>query len=213
MNINFYEYWRSSAAYRVRIALKMKNVPYTSVPIHLANGEQLKEAYRNKNPMTAVPMLEVGNMQLGQSLAIIEYLEEIYPMPSLMPVTPEQRAAARSMALLITADIHPLNNLRVVKYLKEIFKVKDEAKDTWYSHWITEGLKAYEKLAKQHGNGQFSVGDAPSIADLCLIPQCYNARRFNVPLDDFPTILAIDANCSALPAFQAAHPSKQPGAE
>lgn len=211
--VKFYEYWRSSAAYRVRLALKIKNVPYTSVAVHLAKGEQHADDYRAKNPMTAVPMLEFGNMRLTQSLAIIEYLEEIFPSPSLMPVDAEQRAFARSIAQLVTSDIHPLNNLRVLQYLTGTLKVAEDVKNMWYAHWLKDGLTALEKMVSQHSYGSHCIGNTVSIADICLIPQLYNARRYKFPLDDYPTLLAIEAHCAKIPAFAAAKPELQPGAE
>lgn len=211
--LTLYDYWRSSAAYRVRIALNVKELPYQSVPINLLKGEQQGEQYKALNPQGAVPMLVAGDQRITQSLAIIEYLEETHPMPALLPKGAEARAAARAMAMVVACDIHPIINPRVQKYVTDRLGHNEDEKIAWYAHWVSEGLRALETLVKQHGStGRFCLGDAPTVADLCLIPQMYNARRFNVPVDGFPTLVAIDAHCSALPAFDKARPEKQPDA-
>lgn len=214
MSITLYGYWRSSAAWRVRIALEWKNLPYETVPIHLARGEQASDTYRALNPQGLVPLLVDGKTRISQSLAIIEYLEETHPAPPLLPTGPAQRAEARALAQLVACDIHPLANLRVLKYLTGTLGQSEEAKNAWYRHWLLEGLSAMEQqIAAFKSNGRFCVGEALSIADLCLIPQLYNARRFNVPLDGVPTLVSIDAHCATLPAFEKALPENQPDAE
>jgi maleylacetoacetate isomerase len=203
-----YDYYRSSAAYRVRIALNLKGVDYESRPVNLAEAAQRSEDYRTVNPQGLVPMLEIDGHRLTQSLSIIMYLATRFPEPPLLPADPAEAAHVRAMALLIACDIHPLNNLRVLKYLKgELGHSQDEV-DAWYVHWIEEGLAALEAMAAP-GAGQFLYGDAPTIADVCLVPQLYNARRFNVPLDAYPNLLRADENANRLDAFALAHPDKQ----
>jgi maleylacetoacetate isomerase len=204
----FYEYWRSSAAYRVRIALNLKRIDYESRPVDLRASEQRDGDYLELNPQGLVPMLEIDGHRLTQSLAIIAYLDQAFPDPPLVPRDPADGAHVRAMALAIACDIHPLNNLRVLKYLKnELGQPQDEV-DRWYAYWIAEGLSALETMAKA-GAGRFLFGDEPTIADVCLVPQLFNARRFNVPLDDYSTLLRADENASQLDAFAAAHPDQQ----
>lgn len=211
--MKLYGYWRSTAAYRVRIALHLKDLPYENISVHLVKdgGEQFKPEYVELNPAKLVPTLVDGDLSLNQSLAIVEYLDEQYPQSPLLPQQPALRAKVRAMALDIATDIHPLNNLRVLKYLKGTLEVSDEAKDDWYAHWITVGFEALEARLKDSA-GKFCFGDEVTLADVCLVPQLYNARRFNVPLEAFPTICQIEANCLALPAFAAAVPENQPDA-
>ncbi len=203
-----YCYYRSSAAYRVRIALNLKGVDYESRSVNLAQGAQRGDEYRAINPQGLVPMLEIDGLKLTQSLSIIMYLASRFPEPPLLPGDPGEAAHVRGMALAIACDIHPLNNLRVLKYLKGELGRPQEAVDIWYAHWITEGLTALEATAAPRA-GVFLFGDTPTIADICLVPQLYNARRFAVPLDAFPTLLNADANACALDAFAAAHPDRQ----
>jgi len=203
-----YDYYRSSAAYRVRIALNLKGVDYESRPVNLLHSEQRGDDYRALNPQGLVPMLEIDGHRLTQSLSIMVYLDQGYPEQPLMPRDPVDGAHVRAMALTIACDIHPLNNLRVLKYLSNELGLPQEERDTWYMHWIREGLPALETLAKP-GSGKFLFGDEPTIADICLVPQLYNARRYNVPLDDFPTLLRADANAQQIEAFAAAHPDRQ----
>lgn len=214
--MQLYSYFRSSAAYRVRIALNLKGLPYETVPVHLLKdgGQQLAPAYRKLNPSALVPTLVDGDLALGQSLAIIEYLEETHPQPPLLPSDPAGRARVRAIAQGIACDLHPLNNLRVLKYLKHEMKVEEEVKNAWYRHWVQVGLDSLEAmLADSPQTGRFCHGDAPTLADLCLVPQLYNARRFDCDLSGVPTLARIDEACRALPAFEAAAPEKQPDAQ
>lgn len=203
-----YDYARSSAAYRVRIGLNLKGVDYERRQVNLLDSEQKGEAYRALNPQGLVPMLEVDGRRITQSLAILVYLDQTYPEPRLMPADPFDGAHVRAMAMAIACDIHPLNNLRVLKYLKGELGQDQAAVDRWYAHWISEGLPALEALAAPRA-GDFLFGDQPTIADVCLVPQLFNARRFKVPLDAYPTLLRADANAAKLDAFAAAHPDRQ----
>ncbi|HET9397467.1 MAG TPA: maleylacetoacetate isomerase [Sphingomicrobium sp.] len=203
-----YDYFRSSAAYRVRIALNLKGIDYEQRPINLAEGAQKGEAYRALNPQGLVPMLEIDGHRLTQSLSIIVYLDQRYRDPPLMPADPADGAHVRSLALAVACDIHPLNNLRVLKYLRGPLGVSEAAKDEWYRHWVAEGLASLEEMARPKA-GAFLFGDNPTIADICLVPQLYNARRFSVPLTDYPTLRRADETASAHVAFAAAHPDRQ----
>ncbi|SJZ56651.1 maleylacetoacetate isomerase [Enhydrobacter aerosaccus] len=208
-------YFRSSAAFRVRIGLNLKGIVVDQAFCHLRKGEQGRPEYVALNPQKLVPALVLDSGQvLTQSLAILEYLEEIHPEPALLPKDPVERARVRSLALIPTADIHPIQNLRVMAYLRDKFGQSEEAAFAWSRHWIETGFDAYEAtVANDRGTGAFSHGDAPSLADLCLIPQVFNATRFKVDMSRYPTIKRIFDNCMKLPAFDAAHPSKQPDAE
>ena len=203
-----YDYYRSSAAYRVRIALNLKGVEYESRPVNLLQSEQKADDYRALNPQGFVPMLEIDGHRLTQSLSIIVYLDQTLPDPPLMPKDIVDQARVRAMALTVACDIHPLNNLRVLKYLSGELGLPQEERDTWYMHWIREGLPALEALAAPHA-GKFLFDDTPTIADICLVPQLYNARRFDVPLNDYPTLLRAEENANKLEAFAAAHPDRQ----
>ena len=202
-----YDYFRSSAAYRVRIALNLKGIDYESVPVNLAEGAQKEAGYRARNPQGFVPMLEMEGQRLTQSLAIIDWLDATVPEPRLVPADPADRSHAMALALAIACDIHPLNNLRVLKYLGGPLGQDEETRNAWYAHWIAEGFAALETLAAPRA-GRFLFGDAPGIADVCLVPQMFNARRFAVPLDDFPTLVRADAEARQIPAFAAAHPDE-----
>lgn len=204
----FYDYWRSSACYRVRIALKLKGIDYETRQIDLREDQQKSDEYLALNPQGLVPMLEIDGHRLTQSLAIIVYLDMRFPNQPLLPASADARAHVISMSETIASDIHPLNNLRVLKYLRGELGHTQEAVDRWYVHWIKEGLSALEALAAPRA-GAFLFGDGPTVADCCLVPQLYNARRFNVPLDDYPTLLRADENANKLDGFAAAHPDRQ----
>lgn len=203
-----YDYARSSAAYRVRIALNLKSVDYESRPVDLLSDEQRSDAYRNVNPQGLIPTLVIDGHRLTQSLAIINYLDIRYPSPPLIPTAAAERAHVVALAMAVACDIHPLNNLRVLRYLKGELGHSQAEVDGWYAHWIREGFTALETLAAPKA-GKFLWGNAPTGADLCLVPQLYNARRFNVPTDDFPTLLRAEASANAMDAFAAAHPDRQ----
>jgi len=203
-----YDYFRSSAAYRVRIALNLKGVDYESRQIDLRDEQQKSDDYRALNPQGLVPMLQIDGHSLTQSLAIINYLDLRYPNQPLIPASAADRAHVVAMALTIACDIHPLNNLRVLRYLKNELGHSQDEVDAWYAHWIKEGLPALEALAAPRA-GKYLFGDGPTAADVCLVPQFYDARRFDVPLDAFPTLLRAEENANKLEAFAAAHPDRQ----
>ena len=203
-----YDYFRSSAAYRVRIALNLKGVDYEDRQVDLRGDEQKSAEYRALNPQGLVPMLEIDGHRLTQSLAIINYLDMRYPNQPLIPAMAAARAHVVALAMTVACDIHPLNNLRVLKYLKNELGHSQDEIDAWYAHWISEGLPALEAMAAPKA-GDFLFGNAPTGADVCLVPQLYNARRYNVPLDAYPTLLRVDENANKLEAFAAAHPDRQ----
>jgi maleylpyruvate isomerase len=212
--LKLYGYFRSSAAYRVRIALALKGLAYEYLAVHLRKGEQSAVGYRELNPNALVPSLVDDRGVFTQSLAIIEYLDERHPEPPLLPRSPEARTRVRAIALAIACDIHPLDNLRVLRYLMRTLGASEEAKDAWYRHWIDVGLSALEaQLAREPATGEFCHADTPTLADCCLVPQLANARRAGIPLEAYPTLTRIEATCNALPAFAAAAPEKQPDAE
>jgi maleylacetoacetate isomerase/maleylpyruvate isomerase len=214
--LRLYTYFRSSAAYRVRIALNLKQLDYAAIPVHLlrAGGEQHDAVYAGLNPQKLVPTLDTGAGLLTQSLAILEYLEEIAPVPPLLPADAVGRAQVRSLALVVACEIHPLNNLRVLNYLRDELAIDKDRRDAWYRHWIELGLSAFEQLLTRTSHvGAFCYGDAPTLADCCVVPQVFNARRFGCPLDSFPNIQRIDAHCASLEAFQRAAPAAQADAE
>lgn len=207
--LKLYDYFRSSASYRVRIALNLKQLDYDIIPIHLIQngGEQFSAQYQAVNPQCLVPALDDQGSILTQSLAIIEYLDETHPTPALLPDDPVQRAHVRAFALTIAADIHPLNNLRVTKFLTNEFQITEDQKNFWYQHWIAKGLAALEKsLANKGRQTAFAFGDQPSLADICLVPQMFNARRFHCDVSAYPTLCRIDENCQKLSAFADARP-------
>jgi len=214
--MKLYTYFRSSAAYRVRIALNLKGLAYDAVPVHLLRdgGEQLQPAYRAINPAGLLPALDDGAAAIGQSLAIIEYLDESRPNAPLLPADAAGRARVRALALTIAADTHPLGNLRVLKYLTGVLNVTEEQKQAWLHHWMGTGLAAFEQLlATDARTGRFCHGDTPTLADCCLVPQVFNALRFQLDLAPYPIIQRIYDACAELPAFQQAHPAQQPDAE
>lgn len=208
MRAILHDYYRSSAAYRVRIALNLKGVDYERRRVNLLESEQRGDAYREVNPQGFVPTLEIDGERITQSLAICDYLDARFPEPGFVPDDAADRAHVLAMALTIACDVHPLNNLRVLKYLSGPLGQEQEARDDWYAHWVTEGFDALEALAKSRA-GDFLFGDSPTLADICLVPQMYNARRFDVPVDGYRTLLRADSNATELPAFAAAHPDHQ----
>jgi maleylacetoacetate isomerase len=211
--VKLYGYFRSSAAYRVRIALALKKLAYDSAPLDLRGGAQRDASYRALNPQGLVPALDTGERVIAQSLAILEYLEETHPEPPLLPSSASARARVRQLAALVACDIHPLNNLRVLEYLERELGAAQPARERWIRHWIETGFAALESLvAGAPETGRFCHGDEPTLADVCLVPQLYNARRFGCELGPFPTLVAIDARCRELPAFAAAAPERQPDA-
>ncbi len=204
MTVRLYDFFRSSACYRVRIALNVKGIAYTPVTVNLAQGEQRNPDYLAKNPQGFAPMLEIDGVKLTQSLAIIDYLDTTRPDPPLAPRDPAARARIQAMALVIACDIHPLNNLRVLKYLGSALDTPEPVRDDWYRHWVAEGFAGLEAMATDAS--PYLSGAQPGLADLCLVPQMFNARRFAVDLTPYPMLVRIDAACTALPAFRAAHP-------
>lgn len=207
--MKLYDYFRSSASYRVRITLQLKQLEHELIEVHLVQdgGQQHHPDYVSQNPQGLVPLLVDDQIQLTQSMAILEYLEEKHPSPSILPSQPLAKAQARQLAMIIACDIHPLNNLRVLKYLTGELQHNDNEKIAWYRHWVIQGFAAMEKwLERYQSNGQFCIGDKPSIADICLIPQVYNALRFECDLAEYPLILSINEHCLSLPAFANAAP-------
>lgn len=210
--IELYSYWRSSAAYRVRIGLNLKGLPHQITPVHLVRdgGQQHTAAYAALNPQELVPTLRHGERVLQQSMAILEYLDEVFLDPALLPDDAEGRARVRALAQLVACDIHPLNNLRVMQFFSDTWSVPQPERDDWTRHWIRVGFDAMERmLVESVDTGRFCHGDIPTLADCCLVPQMYNARRFKLDLEPYPTLVRIDAACLALPAFAAAKPESQ----
>jgi maleylpyruvate isomerase len=211
--VKLYTYFRSSAAYRVRIALNLKGLQYDMVPVHLTKdgGQQRKAEFQKVNPQMRVPALELSSGDvLTQSLAIIEYLDDIEPEPPFLPADALDRAHVRALAQVVACDIHPLNNLIALQYLKRTLKHEQPEIDAWYHHWVIDGFKALEQMLKP---GPYAYGAHVTLADICLVPQVYNARRLKVPLDAFPNIVAVEQACLKLPAFDKARPENQPDAE
>ena len=211
--MKLYTYFRSSAAYRARIALNLKGISYESVPVDLRPGAHRQPGYLARNPQGLIPALEDGGAVIGQSLALIEYLEETHPQPPLLPRLPLERARVRSMALAIACDLHPLNNLRVLNYLRSPLGQDEAAVDGWYRHWVAEGFRALEEEAiRASGDGHHMFGSQVTLADVCLVPQMFNAHRFRCDVAPFPTLRAICAHLETLPAFARAAPDAQPDA-
>lgn len=211
--MKLYTYFRSSAAFRVRIALQLKGLEYEHIPKALLKHEHQAVDYLALNPQGLIPALAVDGSVISQSLAIIEYLNDLQPQPPLLPADPLARAQVRSMALAIACDIHPLNNLRVLDYLRQHLAQKDDGVNTWYRHWISAGFRGLELQAAKHSSARrYCFGDSLSLADVCLVPQMYNARRFNADLTPFPTLVAISTHLETMPAFDAARPEAQPDA-
>ena len=212
--LKLYDYFRSSASYRVRIALNLKGLAPDRAFVHLRKDEQRAPDFLKQNPEGLVPLLIVDERPISQSLAIMEYLDEAFPEPPLLPKGTLDRAYVRSIALAVACDIHPLNNLRVLNYLSGPLHSDENARQDWYAYWIEAGLSSIEeKLARSGLAGRFCFGDRPGLADMCLVPQVFNAKRMNCDTETYPEISRIVANCAALPAFQAAEPSRQPDAE
>ena len=209
--MRLYDYWRSSAAYRVRIALNWKGLTYEQVSVDLRAGAQRTPDFLEINPQGLVPVLEDDGVRLTQSLPILNYLEERYPEPALLPKDAPGRATSRAIAVAIACEIHPLNNLRVLKYLERELGLGEAQRLTWYRHWVAEGLGAIEAMLARSA-GDFCVGDAPSLADVCLVPQVYNARRYQCELEPYPTIRRLDERCRELEPFAKAAPERQPDA-
>ena len=211
--MKLHNYFRSSASFRVRIALELKGLQYEYVPVHIARGDHKKLPYVELSADTLVPMLEIDGEKLSQSMAIIEYLDETHPEPALLPLDAKNRARVRALAQSIACEIHPLNNLRVLKYLVRELKLDDHAKSAWYVHWCRQGLEAFERQLVQRPTSTFCHGDTPTLADCCLVPQIFNAQRFKVSFDGLPRTMAAYEACMALPAFQKAQPSNCPDFE
>lgn len=214
--MKLYGYFRSSASYRLRIAMALKQIPHEKASVHLTRGggEQFAAAFRQLNPQQLIPVLDHDGDVLIQSLAIMEYIEEVFPEPPILPKAPAERARVRALCQVVACEMHPLNNLRVLTYLTKELGVSEEAKLKWYRHWVALGFTALEGLLAGHPQtGRFCHGDRPTMADVCLVPQVFNAKRFDCPLGDYPTVMRIHDVCQALPAFADSVPAKQPDAE
>ena len=210
-----YSYWRSSASYRVRIGLNLKGLAYDIMPVHLLRdgGEQHAEAFHAANPQDLVPILQHGQRMLRQSMSILEYIDEIWPERPLLPATARDRQRVRALSQVIACDIHPLNNLRVLQYFEREWGVPQSERDGWARHWMVEGFRALETMLRDHpSTGTFCDGDVPTLADCCMVPQVYNARRFGIDMTPYPTMVRIEQACLELPAFDAARPENQPDA-
>jgi maleylpyruvate isomerase len=214
--MQLFDYFRSSASFRVRIGLNLKGLSPERHFVHLTKGggQQFAADFTKMNPQQLVPVLVDGSEAISQSLAILEYLDETHPEPSFLPGSPVDRARIRALSLAIACDLHPLNNLRVLFYLKDPMGQSEEARNTWYRHWVAKGLSAFETALKEdRRTGTFCHGDTPTLADICLVPQIFNAKRLECPLDAYPTVMRVFDACMKVPAFDAAQPSKQPDAE
>ena len=212
-NLKLHSYFRSSASFRVRIALALKGLDYDYLAVHLVRGDHKKPPYADLSPDSLVPLLQIDGQQLSQSMAIIEYLDEKYPTSALLPADALGRAKVRALAQSVACDIHPLNNLRILKYLTKELNVEDEAKNTWYRHWCREGLLAFERQLSLLPASTYCYGNTPTLADCCLVPQIFNAQRFDVNFDGLVRTMAAFDACMALPAFQKAQPSACPDFE
>lgn len=208
--MQLYSFFNSSTSYRVRIALALKNVAYETVPVNIRRLEHKAPDYVGLNPSASVPLLRDDGMDLGQSMAIIDYLDARYPVPRLIPLDAATRAHVLELSNAIACDIHPVNNLRILKYLQNVLKVSDEQKTAWYQHWVAEGMAAVERLLARHGSGPYCFGDAPTLADCCLVPQVANAQRMGCSLDAYPRAMAVYAHCAPQAAFRQAEPARQP---
>jgi maleylacetoacetate isomerase/maleylpyruvate isomerase len=211
--MKLHNYFRSSASFRVRIALALKGLSYEYISVHLAKGEQFQDAFTQLNSDALVPLLEIDGLRLTQSMAIMEYLDETHPTPALLPKDAAGRARVRALSQAIACEIHPINNLRILKYLSGTLKLDEDTKNTWYRHWVDLGLQAFEKQLAHSPAGAFCHGDTPGMADCVLVPQIFNAKRFNVELGGFKRTMAVFEACMALPAFQQAQPSACPDFE
>jgi maleylacetoacetate isomerase len=211
--IKLHNYFRSSASFRVRIALNLKGLDFEYLPVHLARGDQKLAAYTAISPDGLVPLMEIDGVKLTQSLAIMEYLDETHPTPALLPADALGKARVRALSQSIACEIHPLNNLRILKYLTKELAVNEAAKNAWYVHWCRTGLEAFERQLALLPSSTYCYGDTPTMADCCLVPQIFNARRFDTPLDELPRTMAAFDACMALPAFDQAQPKNCPDAE
>ncbi|WP_295984053.1 maleylacetoacetate isomerase [uncultured Variovorax sp.] len=211
--MKLHNYFRSSASFRVRIALNLKGLDFDYVPVHIARGDHRTGPFAAISADRLVPLLEDGGERFSQSMAIIEYLDETHPEPALLPRDPAARAHVRALAQSIACEIHPLNNLRVLKYLVKDLKVDEEAKNAWYRHWVRDGLQAFERQLAQYPAGKYCWGDTPTLADCCLVPQIFNGRRFDCDFSGLPRTMAAFDACMELDAFQRAQPSQAPDAE
>jgi maleylpyruvate isomerase len=212
--VRLYTYFRSSASFRVRIALNLKGLAYEPSLVHLPKGEHRAAAYSKVNPQALTPTLELDDgTQLAQSLAIMEYLDEVHPQPALLPKDPKGRARVRSLALLVACEIHPLNNLRTLQHLKRALGQNEDQVNAWYRHWVADGLAKFEADLAAGGSGKYCHGDVPTMADCCLVPQIFNAKRYQSDLAPYPGTMRIFDACMKLEAFDRAQPSKQPDAE
>jgi len=211
--MKLYTYFRSSASFRVRIALNLKGLAYTPAFVHLPKGEHRGAEYTAVNPQCLLPTLEDGSRLLTQSLAILEYLEETHPAPPLLPKGPFERARVRSLAMLVACEIHPVNNLRVLQHLKRALGQNEEQVNAWYRHWIGDGLAKLEADLARPGTGIYCHGDLPTLADCCLVPQVFNAQRYQCDTSPYPTVMRVFSACMKLDAFERAQPAKQPDAE
>ena len=211
--MKLYNYFRSSASYRVRIALALKGLDYDYMPVHLARNEQLASAYSALSVTQLVPLLQDGENLIGQSLAIIEYLEETHPTPSLLPAYPVERARVRALALDVACEIHPLNNLRVLRYLVGDLKLSEDDKNRWYRHWVEQGLAAVERQLESPFTGRYCHGETPTLADVVLVPQIFNAQRFNCQLSHVPKVMQVFEACMLLDAFSSTQPANCPDAQ